>query len=165
MCVYAAGCLSEPHFSLESHETCENVVRKDKKVLENGTAKSAHQWGSFTHPQNEVAFSVFFWVRSPPGAPVGSEKNRMSGNAVSPGGNGVFPFPGCAPFACFLGVRVSERKREREREKKKKQKRKKKQYKQAEEEDEEEEEETEEETEEQTEEQTEEKTDQKTEEE
>ena len=29
--IYAAGCLSEPHFSLESHETCENVVRNEKK--------------------------------------------------------------------------------------------------------------------------------------
>ena len=54
--MHAAGCLSEPHFSLESHETCENIVQNENK-LENGTAKGAHHWGSVMHPKMKITHS------------------------------------------------------------------------------------------------------------
>ena len=33
--MYAAGCLIEPHFLLQCHETCENVVRNEKNKMAN----------------------------------------------------------------------------------------------------------------------------------
>ena len=105
-----------------------------KKKLKNGPAKSAREWGSDTHPQNEVAFSAFSGLALP-GAPVGSEKNTVLGTRFSRGKTWfslfqVVPllhvFLGCvyvsdgeAPEA---GAQAAEQRRRRRRRRKKKQK-------------------------------------------
>ena len=74
-------------FLRQCHETCENIVRNAKAELEEGPEKSAREGGSITHPQNEVAFS-FFWGFVLPCAPAGSDKNMVSGAALSPTSTG-----------------------------------------------------------------------------
>ena len=53
---------------MQSHETCENVVRNTNKELEEGSESSRRFGGSITHPQNEVAF-LFFVGFALPGTP------------------------------------------------------------------------------------------------
>ena len=65
-----------------------------KKEVQNGPAKSAHQWGSIMYPQNEVAFVAQ--------GPVASEKNTVSGSVFSPGENWFFFFPARALFFSFF---------------------------------------------------------------
>ena len=78
--IYIAGCFSEPQFTLQSHETYETCENAMEKRNENRTARRLRQWGSVTHPQNEVAFSFFCL-----GGAVRVEKKTVSGNAFSSG--------------------------------------------------------------------------------
>ena len=96
-------------------------------------------WGFyFAHPLNEVLFSAFFGLALP-SAPVGSDKNTVSGAALSPGSQRAFRFFEVVPLLLFFlggaggGLCVrwrSTRSSSRDsRAKKKKKKKKQKKYK------------------------------------
>ena len=76
-------------------------MRNAKQEVEHRPAKSAREWGSITHPQNEVAFSASSGFALP-GAPAGSEKNTVSGDALFPAGNGFLHSSRWSPFCIFL---------------------------------------------------------------
>ena len=94
------GACLNPIFPLESHETCKNIVRNDRVELENDTAKRAREWGSVTHPQNEVAFSAFSGFDLS-GGPVASEKKTVSGNAFYLGQICFSRLPASALYTCL----------------------------------------------------------------
>ena len=92
-----------------NHETCENVAE-----LENGTVKSARQWGSVTHPQNEVAFSAFLGFALP-GAPWLLRRRRCLGTHSPQGKSGLSFFQRLPFFVYFIFCATWSRRTRRSR--------------------------------------------------
>ena len=53
--------LNPVFFSSQSHEAWESVVRNEKSKVQSGPTRSARQWGSTAHLQNEWPFCFCFF--------------------------------------------------------------------------------------------------------
>ena len=107
-----AKCLTKP-----AKMQCEMKQRPRKWHRK----KNACQWGSVTHPQNEVAFSVFFLGSLSPVA-CGFWEEDGVWERILPGGNLVFPSSSACPFIifsflllCATGRRTRESRRHKKR--------------------------------------------------
>ena len=87
-------------FLPQCHETWENVVRNEKNSKRQ--IWGCHFWGSITHPVNEVAFLVFFWVRSPR-CPGGFREEHGVWQCAFAGKQRLCDFEGGLFFADSLG--------------------------------------------------------------
>ena len=84
------GAVLNPLFFLQCHEICEKIVRNEERARKR-PKMFCHFGSSITHPQNGVAFSAFFGFALP-GASAGSDKNTVSGAALSLAVSGFLKF-------------------------------------------------------------------------
>ena len=124
MHLLSAGCLSAPHFSPESHETCENVVRNSKSARKWHLEKRTPMGFSYAPAKWRSAFG-FFWVRSPR---CGFWKEDDVWERIL---KSFFSFPAHALSTCFLFLlflcdREEKNNKNKQQNKKKKQKKDKK---------------------------------------
>ena len=88
---------------MQSHETCENIVRNAKKTLKRAPKVDSVLGVQLRTLQTKSLFRLF-GVRSP-GAPAGFQKKTVSGNALSPADSGFSCSWRSSPFSLivFLG--------------------------------------------------------------